>query len=51
MKELTEIVNKKYEAGFVTQVESAVFEKGLSENKLRLFLKRIMSLAGYLNSG
>lgn len=35
MKELTEIVNKKYEAGFVTQVESAVFEKGLSENIIK----------------
>jgi Fe-S cluster assembly protein SufB len=40
MKELTEIVNKKYEAGFVTQVESEVFEKGLNETIIKAISKK-----------
>jgi Fe-S cluster assembly protein SufB len=35
MTELTEIINKKYEAGFVTQVESEVLEKGLNEKIIK----------------
>lgn len=41
------IVNQKYNAGFVTDVESEVFSKGLSENTIRAISEKILNLVGY----